>query len=182
MRLYPDSYTNEDRCPGARPFLVADCGFGSTACLSEIKNMGGSALLAMPISSIPSVWSVLQFHLPADHWRAAVHMEESYTASTHRIVDKTGKFVTQQLISNASACHIIDYAHALAAGSLASSQIPTQTPSTSDLSISPADTAPAADPSAAQIPFYTREKLEDMTVPQLRDICAQYNILRGNLS
>ena len=94
-----------------------------------------------------ALWNTLSYNVPNYHWRAVVN-KEGWIATVNKIA-KSGKVITKQLYTNAFK------------------------PTTLHTIVDETTSIPS---SQDRIPRFTRELLEAKKVPDLRQICIQFNI------
>lgn len=147
-----------------KPHILGDSAFGSFDLLKEIVDWGGGGTFAMQGKFAPHLWEVLSVNLPPNTWSAAYN-DRGWTASCSMIFDEPSQKQTyQQILSTAFRA----------------------TPTTSPIASGPASAADTivppvshSMPSKTTMPIYERGPLTQLTVAQLREICAKENIKRG---
>lgn len=140
---------------GNKPIVVLDAGFSSWELLTYIKRWGGQVVMSASENSLAYLWGALSTSLPPNTWRAATN-DDRVHASCHAIVTEKGDKAYQYILSTLGNATPIMY--------------PQQV---QDIASAPVD------PTATQIPLYTVETLNKMTILDMKEICRNYNIKHG---
>lgn len=144
-----------------KPVFVVDAGFSSYELVKEINTWGGDIVMSSSENTLSALWGALSFGLTAGHWHAAVD-KDGRVASCHCITTEKGDKTYQYVIaSNATATPF----------ELPSTTI--STPSTNST------TTPAPNQSSDDMPLFTIEVLQKMTVETLKALCTKYNVKHG---
>ena len=147
-----------DRVDLHKPHMVADAAFPTHGLIGEIKKWGAGFTMSCSENTYTFMWSALSAHLPTGTWRAAVN-DEGIFGSCHSTVTDKGQQHFQYILST----------------------LPQETPPTTPQNTNPPPTpaTPSLQTLTTGIPYYTREFLKNLKVPQLREICRKYNISGG---
>lgn len=135
-----------------RPHIVADAAFGSIDILKEITEWGSVATLSCPVGNSAWLWETLSTNLPAWNWRGAHNEELQIVASVHAATDDKGGLVHQQLLSTGFKAIAVDQIEA--------------------------EDEPEKE-KESDMPRFTREALQSLTVDKLKTLCKTYNIRQG---
>jgi hypothetical protein len=115
--------------------------------MEEIQRMGFTATLSMPATGLDYLWNVLSENLPANHWRAA--MCGNFIASVHCREEDNRKTTYKRILGTGYQAEVA-----------VSSDFHTHREFMSQ----------------ATVPKYSREVLENMKLPELKEVCQKYNI------
>jgi len=137
----------------SKSHFLCDSAYGSFELLQEIIDWMGDATFAISVNISQYLWDVLSAHATPNTWRAAMN-DQGIVATCHTIHDRNGKLVHQQVISNAFTDNVINNENY---------SILNETQIVNDLS-------------GNDIPFFTTEVLEAMTIEGLKGVCRKYNI------
>lgn len=76
--------------------------------MESIERYGWKGIFSISSVQTPWLWDILSINVPPNNWRMATN-SNNWIASSHTIIDKNGKMVTQHLLSNAFKSKIYDH-------------------------------------------------------------------------